>query len=313
MTVPALDRDNFIRYLSAKKSIDDRALNRHVRDSLAKALDSHPSRDRLDILELGAGIGTMVERVLEWGLIRDAAIYTAMDGDRRCIIEAKPRLTQWAETHHFAARDEDPDSLRLEGRQQRVLVKLEAADLREFLPRHEGRPQWDLLIANAFLDLIDLGSAVPRILSLLRPNGLFYFTINFDGVTAFQPDIDPEFDRRVEALYHQTMDRRVVDAKPSGDSRTGRRLFEHLAAAGAEIVAAGASDWVVFAGPEGYPGDESYFLHHIIHTVGTALERHPDLDPERFSRWIAERHAQIEQGRLVYIAHQIDFLGRVRS
>ena len=29
------------------------------------------------------------------------------------------------------------------------------------------------------------------------------------------------------------------------------------------------------------------------------------------STWVAERHAQIEQGTLVYIAHQLDVLGRV--
>jgi hypothetical protein len=310
MSVPEIY--HFIRYLSAKKSVDDRAMNRHVRDSLAAALDSHPGRDRLDILELGAGIGTMVERVLEWGLVRDAT-YTALDADRACGIEAKKRLTQWAESLEVRTSDEGPQSLRLGGHEQHVLVKLEAADLSEFLLRHEGRPEWDLLIANAFLDLIDLASTVPRVLSLLRPNGLFYFTINFDGATIFQPEIDPEFDRRIEALYHQTMDRRVVGAQPSGDSRTGRRLFEQLWAAGAEIVDAGASDWVVFPGSEGYPEEESYFLHYIVHTVGTALDGHPDLDPGRFSRWIAERHAQIEQGRLVYIAHQIDFLGRVRT
>lgn len=309
MSVPEIY--DFIRYLSAKKSVDDRALNRHVRDSLAIALHSHPDRDLLDILELGAGIGTMVERVLEWGLVKDAT-YTALDADRSTVIEARRRLTKWAETHGFRTREEGPQSLRLGNQEQHVLVNLEAADLEEFFPRHQGRPEWDLIIAHAFLDLVDLASTVPRVLSLLRPNGLCYFTINFDGGTIFQPEIDPEFDRKIESLYHQTMDRRMVKAKPSGDSRTGRRLFEQLRAAGADIVDAGASDWVVFGGREGYPEDESYFLHHTVHTVGTALEGHPDLDPGRFSRWIAERHAQIEQGRLVYIAHQIDLLARVR-
>src|SRR5712691_8440602 len=33
---------------------------------------------------------------------------------------------------------------------------------------------------------------------------------------------------------------------------------------------------------------------------------HPDLDAERFTAWIAQRHAQVEQGTLVYIAHQLD-------
>jgi hypothetical protein len=52
-------------------------------------------------------------------------------------------------------------------------------------------------------------------------------------------------------------------------------------------------------------------LHFIIHTIGTALRGHPDLDPVRLPSWIAQRHAQIEAGSLVYIAHQLDFLGRM--
>jgi len=67
----------------------------------------------------------------------------------------------------------------------------------------------------------------------------------------------------------------------------------------------------VFAAPEGYPGDEEFFMHFIVHTIGSALEDHPGLDRKKFSEWIETRHAQVEQGRLVYIAHQLDFLGRV--
>jgi len=39
-----------------------------------------------------------------------------------------------------------------------------------------------------------------------------------------------------------------------------------------DILDAGSSDWVIFAGPQGYPSDEAYFLHFIIHTIGTACE-----------------------------------------
>jgi hypothetical protein len=105
------------------------------------------------------------------------------------------------------------------------------------------------------------------------------------------------------------MDERMTAGKPSGDSRTGRRLFAQLRGAGAQLHAAGSSDWVVFAGENGYPADEAFFLHFIIDTIGGALQGQPELDPARFNRWIAARHAQIEQGELVYITHQLDFAG----
>jgi hypothetical protein len=30
----------------------------------------------------------------------------------------------------------------------------------------------------------------------------------------------------------------------------------------------------------------------------------------RLAEWIARRHAQVEEGSLIYIAHQLDFVGR---
>jgi hypothetical protein len=169
-----------------------------------------------------------------------------------------------------------------------------------------------VLIAHAVLDLLDLPRAMPPLLSLLKPGGLCYFTLNFDGATIFEPAIDPLFDAAVEHLYHQTMDERVVNGQPSGDSRSGRRLFQILRQNSADILAAGSSDWVVFADHAGYRGDEAYFLHFIVDTVRAALEHHPQLAPRQaeFLAWIERRHLQIDRGELIYIAHQLDFLGR---
>jgi hypothetical protein len=188
-------------------------------------------------------------------------------------------------------------------------VELETIDLCHFAAREQGRASWDLLIAHAFLDLLDLPAALPPMFSLLRPGGLFYFTLNFDGATILEPVIDPDLDRQIETLYHGTMDQRRLAGQPAGHSRTGRRLFGHLQAAGARVMAAGSSDWVVFPGEEGYPGDEAYFLHFIIETMRRALEAHPQLDPQRFQDWIEVRHRQIEAGKMIYIAHQLDFFG----
>ena len=42
-----------------------------------------------------------------------------------------------------------------------------------------------------------------------------------------------------------------------------------------------------------------------------ALHNDPAVAGEDFERWIAARHAQIEGGKLIYIAHQIDFMGNI--
>ena len=261
----------FPRYLAAKKTVDDRALNQHVWQTMAEVV-SVPTR----ILEIGAGIGTMVERFAQHGLLAQAE-YTAVDNQPDNITEAKRRLKH----------------------------------LDDFIHLEQGQQSWDLLIAHAFLDLMDIPATLPRLFSLLKPGGYFYFTINFDGATIFQPIIDPVLDAKIEQLYHRTMDERLTDGCPSGDSRSGRHLFHQLRQAGGEILAAGSSDWVVFAGDDGYPADEAYFLQFIVHTMQQALAGHPELAAARFADWIRQRQRQIENGDLVYIAHQIDFFGRI--
>lgn len=284
---------SFTRYLAAKKTVDDRALNQHIwqalSQALSQALPQAIPQTPLQVLEIGAGIGTMVERAAERRLFPADAAYTLIDSQPENIAEARRRLAAL------------PPSFSLQ---------LEAIDLFAFAAREQGRRTWDLLIAHAFLDLVDLNYTLPLLFSLLKPGGIFYFTLNFDGGTILQPTIDPQIDAQIIDLYHQTMDERVTDGRPSGDSRTGRHLFSKIRAAGGELIAAGSSDWVVFAGRDGYAADEAYFLHFIIHTIHQALHGHKGLDQPLFEAWIAQRHAQIKAGTLVYIAHQLDFLGR---
>jgi SAM-dependent methyltransferase len=312
---------SFTRYLAAKKDLDDRSLNRLVWDRLRQAVQERPEPAPLRVLEVGCGIGTMIERLLDWGLLGQA-VYTAIDAEAANLAAARERLRGLAAAPDAASPDaaapgaagaapSGPGPLLIQSDTRKVLVELETIDLCHFAAREQGRASWDLLIAHAFLDLLDLPAALPPMFSLLRPGGLFYFTLNFDGATILEPVIDPHLDRQIETLYHDTMDQRRIAGQPAGDSRTGRRLFGNLKAAGARVLAAGSSDWVVFPGEEGYPGDEAYFLHFIIETMRRALEAHPQLDPERLRHWIEARHRQIEAGQLIYIAHQLDFFGYI--
>jgi SAM-dependent methyltransferase len=310
MTMSGPAAPDFIRYLAAKKGLDDRSLNRQVWDHLAQAVRSRTDSPPLRVLEVGCGIGTMLERLLERGVLTRAA-YTGIDVDSGCIRTAAQRLRAYAAARQAPLTGDSGGALRFTTPAQDVGITFEAADLFDFLAREPEKSAWDLLVAHAVLDLVDLDTALPRLLSVLAPGGLFSFSLNFDGVTILEPPIDPELDALIAALYHRTMDTRHCQGRPSGSSRTGRQLFGRLQAAGARLIAAGSSDWVVFPGPEGYPGDEAYFLHFIIDTIGRALNGHPELAGSRFPAWIAQRHRQIEAQELIYIAHQLDFLGYI--
>jgi SAM-dependent methyltransferase len=308
MTMSAPAPFDFIRYLAAKQPLDDRSLNRHVRDTLAAAVLNRQDPAPLNVLEVGCGIGTMLARLLDWGLLTRAA-YTGIDVDAALIGEARRRLRHYAGAPSPGQPDAGDGAAVLTPPGARVRVTFKTADLFDFARQESQARPWDLLIAHAVLDLVDLTAALPRLLNLLRPGGLFYFTLNFDGATIFTPPIDPDLDRRIEALYHRTMDTRRRQGQPAGSSRTGRLLLHHLREMGATVAAAGSSDWVVFPGPDGYPGDEAFFLHCIIDTIARALDRHPELDPARFADWLDRRRRQIDARELIYVAHQLDIMG----
>ena len=292
------DAFDFTRYLASKRTVDDRALNRHVWQTLADAVDGELMSDRpVRVLEVGAGIGTMVERCVEWGLFARSGFdvdYTAIDSEESNVEVARRRLA------HLTA-----------GVEKGLRVRLQTANLYEFAARRENRQRFDLIIAHALLDLLDLSTALPGLLGMVRPGGLFYFSINFDGATLFLPEVDTGMDGRIEALYHRSMDTRVTDGRPSGDSRTGRRLFHALRGCGAEVLAAGSSDWVVHPVSGTYRADEAYFLGCILHFVESTLRGHPELDAREFEEWLAMRRRQVGGGELVYVAHQLDYCGRV--
>ena len=268
---------DYHRYLAVKKSIDDRSLNPRVWDSLARAL---PGTRPMDVLELGAGIGSMVQRVIKRGLLTDCR-YRAVDLESGNVEEAMRRLPAWALERGLSVEDMGEGRLRFSGVGTSMDLSFEAANVVDVLKSPDIHGAYDLVIGQAFLDLVDLDNVLLLIGASLKPGGLIYLCINFDGGTIFDPIIDVELDARIEALYHRTMDERVTDGKSSGDSRTGRRLFSGLRRIGAQVFDAGPSDWVVYPGVDGYAGDDDIFLHAIIDTVYGALG-------VQSRRWIAQ-------------------------
>jgi hypothetical protein len=290
---------DYARYLAAKTTVDDRALNRHVLAELRRLMPAGAPQ----VLEVGAGLGTMVARLMDWGAV-GAGEYTLLDADRPLLDCSRQWLSDWAAARGLRS-DVLPDGLRVGD----LRVRLVHAELGSYLEAAHGTPA-DVLIANAVLDLVDVPAVLPGLLRLLVPGGIYWFTINYDGESIFAP-AHPRDDQIMQA-YHRDMDERLRYGRPAGESRTGRRLFHYLRAAGAPALAAGSSDWVVSAGPDGsYPADEAYFLCSILNTIHNALRNRQDwVEPADLAGWLAERGRQLVAGELVYIAHQLDFVGR---
>lgn len=288
------------RYLHAKRTVDDRALNRGVLDALRASL-AELGEGPLRVLEIGAGVGTMLSRLGDWGVLRGTD-YTLLDRDAASLASARTHLGVWAGTVTNAGDELVVQKTGLDARARFV-----AQEAFEFMAAPAERHRYDVVVANAVLDLMELDAVLRAIWAVLKPGGRFWFSINFDAATIFEPE--SPLDEVVMQLYHRSMDERMRDGRPAGHSKTGRRLLTAIGATGGELLAAGSSDWVVFPRQARYVGDEAYFLRHIVHTIEEALTGHPELDEAEFASWVAERFAQIDRGELCYIAHQLDVFG----
>lgn len=286
---------SFPRYLLSKQTVDDRALNKDVVNALRVNLPPEP----VSIIEVGAGIGTMLKRLVEWDILCTGE-YVLVDKMAENIAYAWDWIPQWATEAGLSVERPGRNQLRICDRHRDIRIRLECADVFDFI--EINKIPADMMIAHAVLDLLPMPESLEKLFSLTK--GLAWLTINFDGVSALEPVIDRTLDEIIERLYHESMDMRPT----GGDSQSGRHLFGHLAGTGAEILAAGASDWVVYPSAGTYIADEKYFMHFILHFFESSLKGCNALEARAFERWLARRHEQVDCGELVYIAHQMDFL-----
>jgi SAM-dependent methyltransferase len=301
------DSYSYLRYLQAKETVDERARNERV---WAEFLRRAPRRSgsALRILEVGAGEGATAERILD--ALQDQSVsaieYTLVDVVPEHLAAARERLWEWAAQHGYNCSEQE-GVLTIAGPTPATL-RFVSADLFDFAASHEN--VFDVVVAQAVLDILPLGRALARLRSLLRNDGLWYLPIHFDGVTAFEPPLSLDLDARIEQLYHRSMSEEAGEEGGPVGAQTGRRLLTRFQEANSDLLSAGSSDWVVFARNGAYAGEEAYFLHHVVHFIEEELTGHPELNADAFERWVVERRRQIERGELIYVAHQLDVLAQ---
>ena len=297
---------DFQRYLRAKRTLDDRSLDRRLLERLRAGIaERGADRDGpLRVLEVGAGVGTMIERMLEWDLLPPGPTeYVAVDVDSDAVDSIPGRLVDWAADSDVAATTRDAGVV-LDGPDRRLTVTTEAADAVAFVD--DAAREWDLLVGMAFLDIVDLDQ-LPTLLSALAPGGYWYFPITFDGGTRFGPSHPA--DDAVERAYHHHMDQ-----KPGGDSRAGHHALDRLRALeGVTVDGVAGSDWAVYPRDDAYPADEAYFLRYILATVeGAVGELDANApDGQTLAAWLATRRRQVADAELSYLTHQLDLFGSV--
>ena len=304
--MPTFEFD-YPRYLDAKETVDERALNERVTHRFVDGLVDFGD-SALRVLEAGAGTGATLRRLLTRLGGREGPPvlqYWFVEERADNISAARSRLREWASGAGYDV-DEAGSVLSLNGDGPSLLddvqVEFIERDVFEYLDVAAPGP-FDAIVAQALLDMVDLDSAIETMARHLRPGGLWYLPIHFDGVTALEPAVDPTLDAEIEEQYHQSMQ----------DARAGRHLLVRLREAGARLLEVGASDWIVHGSDGEYPADEEYFLKCIVSFVTYEIESNGTMNEQKMTDWARQRHAQIRRGTLIYLAHQLDVCARMKQ
>jgi hypothetical protein len=130
----------------------------------------------------------MIARLVDWNVLCRAD-YTLLDIDRDSLAAASQWLLTWATSTGRSVR-QLKDALQITSGSPAVDISIRSvcAEFWEFLDRGPAGESVDLLIANAFLDIVDVPATLPPLFGLLAPNGLYWFSTNFDGETIFLPE-----------------------------------------------------------------------------------------------------------------------------
>jgi SAM-dependent methyltransferase len=243
-----------------------------------------------------------------------------LDEDARNLSAGVDRMEQVLRSRgwEIAEVKRGPEARSIRGRKEATDVRVEFLQGELLDPNTTGGLQpFDFVTAHAFMDLIPLDRGVSIIRKLLKPGGVFYSTLNYDGLTLLLPEYeDPGFERLLLRIYNRSMELRRIGSRKTGGSLSGRRLYQALLDGAFRILEVGPSDWSVFPPGGGYTEGQQLFLTAVLSMIEEEARRYrrepgggiPAVSPERLDLWYSERLEAVRNHRLSLIVHQLDLL-----
>ena len=310
-------RIDYTRYLWAKSTVDDRAINQEVLGFLDERLQEAGGRSAsINVADIGGGVGSMLLRLLRMRTSKWPHLeYTIIDikhdllKEARRVVQAQTinrirkvsvedvgkepcvnsssgsdSISKHSEQSYSKVEDDLP-SLKL----TEVRVHFVLQDAVQHLL--QSTDKYDLIIAASFMDLTSYSKILPAVRQAVTPRNrlaLMYAPFTFDGVTDLRPASceGNSFDRWVESQFHARMGEMFEEATPD-QHIAGRRLLSALREYDMRIRKCGSSSWVVHPEEDGYSQDEAYFLNCILTLIQGSISEGSGLDAnirERITR-----------------------------
>jgi SAM-dependent methyltransferase len=297
-----------LAYLEAKFCLDSAGLNRRVLRRFRRRLEGFESPRLLD---LGTGTGAMLRRCLAMNL-KGSPLLVGIDKDADSLALARDKIAALpGHPGAMPAAAESPGTPRI----RLLRLDLVKAALQKNPQTGLAAGSFDCVTAHALMDLLPLEPVIDWAWFLLRPGGLFYASLNYEGLTRFLPaGAHRDFEAALLEDYDRSMDERRVAGLSSGGSRSGSRLRLALAGQGFRLLACGRSDWKVRprrleAGCSG--GEESTLLRTLLTMVYREALKRPDFRKRRseLESWYASRMREVRERRLGVRVRHLDVLG----
>lgn len=294
----------FRDYLDIKAALDDRSLNPAVRAAFHDALRG---REWLACLDLGTGAGASLWRLLNANLAASLSI-TAVDRDADLLALAFRRTLVLFRARGYEVATSGDLSLRARRADRQIAIDFVHADSREFDPRSEmGR--FDAVMAQESLDFLALDTLADRIGRWLKPKGVFYATLNYQGGTCLFPSYrDPEAEAGILAAYEAALERRW--GRDGDEVEPGQRLYDALQNGGFEVVAYGSSDWNLSPVRRAYRDQAGLCLATLLEMVRDEVARSGTVPASALGAWYVGRLQDVEHCKLGLIVRQLDLLAQ---
>ncbi|MFO8231308.1 MAG: class I SAM-dependent methyltransferase [Longimonas sp.] len=279
---------NYPRYLKALQSVSARAQSDVLYQRFIEALVARADETKapLRLLEIGAGRGDQMQRILDDMATHDTAVhYTALE----------PQSENRAVTESVAEAYATPPHT----------VTVQPTSLLDVTTGDEI--SYDAIVARSVLDLMPLHEALTTIEALIPENGLLYAPLTFAMGTKLAPYPSARTastEHKIASIYHNS----VYQKTELEDGAYPPQEIVHWANKRNARVAMRGSDWVIAPSKKTYVQDEAYALQSILAFMHDEAEQldtipHPDLDS-----WWATRMRMLHNNTLIYTANQFDLL-----